>query len=277
VTNNQVLSALQLPHDFTDSTTRTDRLIADFAVVGHRGAMALAPENSAASFRLAEAAGVDEIELDVRITADGVPIVLHDPTLERLAAGGPCLATPVTQLTLAQLHEVPLDSGQPVPTFADILELTSVTLQVEIKDPSAVPALAALLGQAPSCTRRIKFSSFLPEALFLLALHLPAVPRGLIVSSFPSTRRQQEELEDVLITTGAGTLYTGFEHLMPVHVEQLHAAGLEVHVWPLTCPGDLDRALELRADGGTADNPASARAWLQSARIRAAAPAVEAS
>jgi len=277
VTNNQVLSALQLPHDFTDSTTRTDRLIADFAVVGHRGAMALAPENSAASFRLAEAAGVDEIELDVRITADGVPIVLHDPTLERLAAGGPCLATPVTQLTLAQLHEVPLDSGQPVPTFADILELTSVTLQVEIKDPSAVPALAALLGHAPSCTRRIKFSSFLPEALFLLALHLPAVPRGLIVSSFPSTRRQQEELEDVLITTGAGTLYTGFEHLMPVHVEQLHAAGLEVHVWPLTCPGDLDRALELRADGGTADNPASARAWLQSARIRAAAPAVEAS
>ncbi|WP_205484191.1 glycerophosphodiester phosphodiesterase [Arthrobacter sp. Alg241-R88] len=277
MTNNQVLSALQLPHDFTDSTTRTDRLIADFAVVGHRGAMALAPENSAASFRMAEAAGVDEIELDVRITADGVPIVLHDPTLERLAAGGPCLATPVTQLTLAQLHEVLLDSGQPVPTFADILELTSVTLQVEIKDPSAVPALAALLGQAPSCTRRIKFSSFLPEALFLLALHLPAVPRGLIVSSFPSTRRQQEELEDVLITTGAGTLYTGFEHLMPVHVEQLHAAGLEVHVWPLTCPGDLDRALELRADGGTADNPASARAWLQSARIRAAAPAVEAS
>ncbi len=117
MTNNQVLSALQLPQDFPDGITRTNRLTTEFVVVGHRGAMAIAPENSAASFRLAEAAGVDEIELDVRITADRVPVVLHDPTLERLAAGGPCLATPVTQLTLAQLHEVPLDSGQPVPTL----------------------------------------------------------------------------------------------------------------------------------------------------------------
>lgn len=277
MTNNQVLTALQIPRNLPDDSTRTHSLTAGFAVVGHRGAMALAPENSASSFRQAEAAGADEIELDVRVTADGVPIVLHDPTLERLAAGGPFLATPVTQLTLAQLHEVPLDSGQPVLTFAEVLELTNVTLQVEIKDPAAVPALAALLAQVPACTRRIKFSSFLPEALFLLASQLPAVPRGLIVSSFPRTRRQQEELEDVLIITGAGTLYTGFEHLTPMHVEQLHAAGLEVHVWPLTCSGDLDRALELKADGGTADNPGQARAWLQSARTRAAAPAVGAS
>ncbi|WP_458781342.1 glycerophosphodiester phosphodiesterase [Arthrobacter sp. D3-16] len=277
MTNNQVLSALQLPRNVPDHPTQTDSLATDFVVVGHRGAMALAPENSASSFRHAEADGVDEIELDVHITADGVPIVLHDPTLERMATAGPCPATPVTQLTLAQLHEVQLDSGHPVLTFAEALELTSVRLQVEIKDPSAVPALAALLAEVPACTRRIKFSSFLPEALFLLALHLPHVPQGLIVSSFPTTRRQQEELEDVLIITGAGTLYTGFEHLAPMHVEQLHAAGLEVHVWPLTCSGDLDRALELKADGGTADDPGQARAWLQSARTRAAALAVEAS
>ncbi|WP_219816298.1 glycerophosphodiester phosphodiesterase [Arthrobacter sp. ZGTC412] len=274
MTNNQVLPVLQLPTAPPNHSSRPGQRNAGFAVVGHRGAMALAPENSAASFRLAEAAGVDEIELDVRITADGVPIVLHDPTLQRLAAGGLNAGTPVTELTLAQVHEVPLMSGQPVLAFAEVLELTNVMLQVEIKDPSAVRALAELLAQNPAHTRRIKFSSFLPEALFLLALHLPAVPRGFIVGTFPSTRRQQEELEDVLIITGAGTLYTGFELLTPVHVERLQAAGMEVHVWPLRNGEALDRALELNADGGTADDPGQAKAWLKAATARAAAQAV---
>jgi len=277
VTNNQVLPVLQLPTAPPNHYSRPGQRNAGFAVVGHRGAMALAPENSAASFRLAEAAGVDEIELDVRITADGVPIVLHDPTLERLAGGGLNAETPVAELTLAQVHEVPLASGQPVLTFAEVLELTNVTLQVEIKDPSTVRALAELLAKNPAHTGRIKFSSFLPEALFLLALHLPAVPRGFIAGAFAATRRQQEELEDVLIVTGAGTLYTGFEHLTPVHVEQLQAAGIEVHVWPLKSREDLDRALELNADGGTADDPGQAKAWLKDARTRAAAQAAGAS
>ncbi|WP_461187486.1 glycerophosphodiester phosphodiesterase [Arthrobacter sp. Z4-13] len=276
MTNNQVLPALQFPSDLPKNNSRPDPRSTGFAVVGHRGAMALAPENSAASFRLAEAAGVDEIELDVRITADGVPIVLHDPTLERLAAGGPNVATPIAGLTLAQVHEVPLDSGQPILTFAEVLELTNATLQVEIKDASAVPALVQLLAQNPSHTGRVKFSTFLPQALFLLALHLPAVPRGLIVSTFPATRRQQEELEDVLIITGASALYTGFEHLTRMHVEQLQAAGMEVHVWPLRSGEDLDRALELNADGGTADDPAQAKTWLEATQTRVAAEVVDA-
>ncbi len=277
MTNNQVFPVLQLPTDSPNHYARPRPCNAGFAVVGHRGAMALAPENSAVSFLLAEAAGVDEIELDVRVTADGVPIVLHDPTLERLAAGGLNAGMPVAELTLAQVHEVPLASGQPVLTFAEVLELTNVTLQVEIKDPSTVPALAELLAQNPAHIGRIKFSSFLPEALFLLALHLPAVPRGFIVRAFAATRRQQEELEDVLIVTGAGTLYTGFEHLTPVHVEQLQAAGIDVHVWPLKSREDLDRALELNADGGTADDPGQAKALLKDARTRAAAQAAGAS
>jgi glycerophosphoryl diester phosphodiesterase len=277
VTNNQVFPVLQLPIDSPNHYSRPRPWNAGFAVVGHRGAMALAPENSAVSFLLAEAAGVDEIELDVRVTTDCVPIVLHDPTLERLATGGLNADVPVAELTLAQVHEVPLASGQPVLTFAEVLELTNVTLQVEIKDPSTVPALAELLAQNPAHTGRMKFSSFLPEALFLLALHLPAVPRGLIVGTFAATRRQQKELEDVLIVTGAGTLYTGFEHLTAVHVEQLQAAGIEVHVWPLKSGEDLDRALELNAGGGTADDPGQAKAWLKDSRTRAAAQAAGAS
>ncbi len=54
-------------------------------IIGHRGAAAHAPENTIPSFRLAERAGADAIELDVHMSADGVPVVIHDPTLLRTA------------------------------------------------------------------------------------------------------------------------------------------------------------------------------------------------
>ena len=52
-------------------------------IIGHRGAAAHAPENTLPSFRLAERAGADALELDVHMTADGIPVVVHDPTLLR--------------------------------------------------------------------------------------------------------------------------------------------------------------------------------------------------
>jgi glycerophosphoryl diester phosphodiesterase len=54
-------------------------------IIGHRGAAAHAPENTLPSFRLAERAGADALELDVHLSADGVPVVIHDPTLLRTA------------------------------------------------------------------------------------------------------------------------------------------------------------------------------------------------
>jgi glycerophosphoryl diester phosphodiesterase len=54
-------------------------------IIGHRGAAAHAPENTLPSFRLAERAGADALEFDVHLSADGVPVVIHDPTLLRTA------------------------------------------------------------------------------------------------------------------------------------------------------------------------------------------------
>jgi glycerophosphoryl diester phosphodiesterase len=62
-------------HVLVDATRRL--------IIGHRGAAAHAPENTIPSFRLAERAGADVIELDVRVTADDIPVVIHDPTLYR--------------------------------------------------------------------------------------------------------------------------------------------------------------------------------------------------
>jgi glycerophosphoryl diester phosphodiesterase len=74
-------------------------------VIAHRGASGLAPENTLAAFRLAVGLGADGVELDVQLSADGQPVVLHDAHLTRTTSG----AGAVSSLTLAQLER--LDAG----------------------------------------------------------------------------------------------------------------------------------------------------------------------
>ena len=69
-------------------------------IIGHRGASALAPENTLAAFRQAVADGADGIEFDVRLARDGVAVVIHDATLERTGA----LKLKVSNLTAAELQ-----------------------------------------------------------------------------------------------------------------------------------------------------------------------------
>jgi glycerophosphoryl diester phosphodiesterase len=85
------------PHILLDTTRRL--------IIGHRGASAHAPENTIPAFKLAERAGADAIEMDVRMTADGVPVVVHDPTLLRTTGRRYAVATE----TFARLRE--LDAG----------------------------------------------------------------------------------------------------------------------------------------------------------------------
>ena len=74
-------------------------------VIAHRGAAGSAPENTVAAFQLAAQQGADAFELDVRLTADGVPVVLHDATLNRTTD----LSGPLRDLTLAEIGGI--DAG----------------------------------------------------------------------------------------------------------------------------------------------------------------------
>ena len=74
-------------------------------IIGHRGASAHAPENTIPAFRLAERAGADAIELDIRLTADGVPVAAHDPTALRMTGRRHAIAAE----SFARLRE--LDAG----------------------------------------------------------------------------------------------------------------------------------------------------------------------
>lgn len=126
-------------------------------VIGHRGNRAHAPENTIESFAQALALGADAIEFDVRLSADGIPVVHHDPTLNRTTDGiGQIARTDFVKLKdLDAGHNFTRDGGKTfpyrgaghrIPTFEEVIgAFPSTPLLIEIKDPLASPLVRELI------------------------------------------------------------------------------------------------------------------------------------
>ena len=137
------------------------------SVVGHRGNRAHAPENTLESFAQAVALGVDALEFDVHLSADGVPVVHHDATLDRTTSGqGPIAARTVAELqTLDAGARWTADGGRShpyrergirVPTLAALLEaFEDVPLLIEIKTPAASHAVRTLIERHGASARTV--------------------------------------------------------------------------------------------------------------------------
>ena len=156
-------------------------------VIGHRGASGLAPENTMQSFALALEQGADALEFDVRLSSDGIPVVMHDPTLGRTCDRN----EPVEALSAAALaaadagYRFPGDGGSwpfrgrqiGIPTVAEVLERFPQTpLLIEVKEVRAARPLASLIRER-GAMGRVVVASFLEEAL-LPCYEAPAIPTG---------------------------------------------------------------------------------------------------
>jgi glycerophosphoryl diester phosphodiesterase len=101
-------------------------------IIGHRGASADMPENTLAAFALAAEQGADGVELDVRLSADGNVMVIHDDTVERTTSG----RGKVRRLSTAELQALEAPEGQSIPTLDDVFLAfgPSLLYNVELKD-----------------------------------------------------------------------------------------------------------------------------------------------
>lgn len=153
---------------------------AAFDLQGHRGARGLLPENTIVSFQRALQAGADTLELDVMLTADGVPVVSHDPALHpdltrdaagrRLDGTGPLIRT----LTLAQLQAYDVGRARPGGKTARDFP------QQQAADGQRIPTLKAVLALGGPATRfniEIKLDPRVPEQFAPLAAVVDAVVR----------------------------------------------------------------------------------------------------
>ncbi len=165
------------------------------AWVAHRGAGKLAPENTLAAFRLGAAHGYRMFECDVKLSADGVPFLLHDATLERTTNGqGTAGDKPwdeLSRLDAGGWHSRAY-AGEPLATLAGIArfcQANGLLLNIEIKPtPGTAAATGAAVADAAAALWASQLvppllTSFEVDALQAAQAAQPALPRGLLLDA----------------------------------------------------------------------------------------------
>lgn len=197
--------------------------------LAHRGDWRRAPENSLAAILAAlEVPGIDGVEFDVRASADGVPVLLHDETLARVQ-GRP---ERVGDLTAAQLGE----AG--VPTLAEVLAAVpaSMFLDVEVKDDPGVDGVVSVLEAArgPELANAV-VSSFGLGPLAALARHRPSWKRWANAMDLsPGTLARVANL-------GCAAIAVEWHAIDAAAMERARQAGLDVAAWTVQDAGTVTR------------------------------------
>jgi glycerophosphoryl diester phosphodiesterase len=142
-------------------------------LLAHRGFHTGVPENTMAAFEAAVRLGVDGIETDIRLSSDGLPVIIHERVTPQQRA--------VAELTR---REIESDVGHPVPVLAEVLDaFPDVLWNVEIKNPEVLPAAVQVLRQF-LCRCRLLVTSFRHDVVMQCAGELEA-DCGLLLASRP--------------------------------------------------------------------------------------------
>jgi len=214
--------------------------------VAHRGLHDIEkgiPENSIAAFRAALEAGF-AIECDVRLAADGVPMVFHDADLKRLTG----VEGKADTLTSAELGRLPiLGTGETAPTFAAFLGLVAgrVPLLIEVKnygDGTAEKLAAATWSVLKGYTGDYAVQSFAPDIVAWFHDHAPHVARGQIATDPDSmsslTEAERAALKTKLAADHGDPDFIAYDvKLLPAPLtDRARAAGKPVLTWTVKTP-----------------------------------------
>lgn len=236
-----------------------------FGIISHRGAAALAPENTLAAMRLAFSQGVDFVEADLHLTADGVPVLMHDPTLDRTTSG----SGPVAAHSLEQLRALDAGSwfgtefaGEPVPTLAEFLDELAPTNSralIELKgawsDEQVAGAVEML--RARYLVDRVAFESFELDTLERLALLAPEYARVMLTRDWD---RATLETAAALNVSAIGARNRVFERDFGL-VDEARVLGIGTMVYTLNTEEQWAKARQHGIDLVITDDPVSLETW----------------
>jgi glycerophosphoryl diester phosphodiesterase len=239
-------------------------------VLAHRGGCALGPENTLLAFERGRAAGADGFEIDVRLSADGEVVVIHDATLDRTTNG----RGPVSSMSAAQLAKVdaaywfdregryPLrGAGIGVPRLADALDRSpDAAFIVELKEDGADVVRRTLdVVRAARAFDRVMIGSFSRRALKEVRRLEPDLPTGAATSE----TRMALYKSRLRLPLGR-TPYRAFQVpeafgatrvVSPQFIRTAHAADVPVQVWTVDDERDMRRLLEWGVDALITDRP----------------------
>jgi glycerophosphoryl diester phosphodiesterase len=231
--------------------------------IAHRGGRHGGPENTLPAFADAVALGYRHLETDVHATADGVLVVSHDPTLERVAGR----AGELGRMTAAEVDAVRLDGDVAVPRFEELVAaFPDAVLTVDLKVDAAVGPMLRLLARRPALLERLCLGAFSDRRTAAVRAAHPdaactaATPREVLrmLAAARLGRRVRRPAADVVAVPERW----GGDGVDPERgprvadgrfLARAAEAGVAVHVWTVNDPGRMGRLLDLGAAGLVTD------------------------
>jgi glycerophosphoryl diester phosphodiesterase len=233
-------------------------------LIAHRGASADAPENTIAAFELALEQGCDGLELDVHLSADEHPVVIHDFTLERTTDG----AGPVSALRVRDLKRLDAGGwrdrrfeGQRIQTLQEVLERfrDRTRFWLDLKGGSALyPGIGERVVstiEIYDVVDRVVVQSFDPAAL----AGVRSLNREIRIGALAA----REPLDRTLLRPGAvDAISPAMAMCSEGLVGEVRGAGLDCYVWTVNEPAQVDRLVGWGVSGIITDRPGALRARL---------------
>jgi glycerophosphoryl diester phosphodiesterase len=209
--------------------------------IGHRGAKGYEAENTLASFRKALELNVDMIELDIHISKDNIPIVIHDKTIDRTTNGTGL----VSDFTAKELQE----NG--VPTLEDVFQLVNnqCEINIEIKEFEAVKGVLDLIDSNIFSKDKILISSFDWNALQEVRFHDDEIQIGVLTET---------DLELAIAFAKfiqAYSIHPYYHLLTPENCQKMKNNHFKVFTWTVNEPEDIIFVKSLNVDGIITDFP----------------------
>ena len=232
-------------------------------VVSHAACAGHAPENTLAGLRLALHMGADAIEVDVHLSADGIPVLMHDDSVDRTTDGRGAVA----DLSLAELRELdagarsPFEAyrGERVPTLVQALEVARgrALLVIEIKPPDIEEAVLEVVRGAEALDSAMVWS-FHPGVVAEVRRREPRLPAALLTLSLSDAIAQQA-LE---LSAQAASVF--YQNISEEGVRAAHRRALSVYAWTADQPAEMRRLAAAGVDGIVTNFPDRARSFLRS-------------
>ncbi|MBN1259825.1 MAG: glycerophosphodiester phosphodiesterase [Anaerolineae bacterium] len=218
-------------------------------IFAHRGACREAPENTLPAFRRAVEIGAQGVELDVHLSADGAPVVIHNDTVDAVTDGTGRvgeLPLDVLQALDAGAHFSPAFAGTRIPTLEEVLDevgnqvLVNIELKAAAASGNALESAVADLVRRMGLEQRVWVSSFKPYALFQMRTLAPQLPCGLLYGPLSPGARLMAPV------TPHEALHPHWSLVSGSSVRRAHRRGLRVVVWTVD---DGEAALRLAGWG----------------------------
>ena len=235
-------------------------------VIGHACAAGEAPANTLAGVRACLDAAAEGMEIDVQLCAEGVPVLMHDDTVDRTTD----LTGPVRERTLAELQAADAGNGEPVPTLDEVLELVAgqLTVMCELKATPVSPEQdKSLVDAAIEVIRRhnaegwTAIHSFHPEMVRRARATEARISAAII--SGPVEGAAVDRLLGGLMKRNGQAISVDHHSIDRTLVEKAKRRQVSVWAWTVDAPQDWDRVIEAGVDGIITNVPHQLRAALR--------------